>query len=582
MAIQKDGSIIINNFQQGIGESTMDDFVTMKNMNITDSPGIVTASEIIYQYGPNAAADQTFTADDATDIITVATTNIYNQNGSTVATATGIAVRFTTTDTLPAGLAVDTDYFLIYSSVKNFKVATTYANADDGTAINITDAGTGVHTIVITQPDNIKFWTDNSKGTFGLDSVGNVWGMKLSIPFLLPGGGTYKTKGLGLASFNNFLFVFRSANIDVLDVSTTAKQEDPIGESAWTENWKTLNAAAGSNRSHNSIRSVDGKIYFSDDNYVGSIEELTTFVPATGATYEYSNQALDLPTEVSVGVLEDFGSNLMIAGSDNKLYSWDRTSDSFDLPIQFPSISSIKTINNVLYVLSAFDASIYATNGVSVTRVKLLNSYITDRSNTTSPNQSILFGNAIADGNRLLFGVSVYANDNTNSGVYFYDTITGALAQYYVMDGETLGGTGDFTYDEIYIINPSLGTIFFGDSAGFYRNDYEKYYSSYESQFETGLLKVGDVLNKKAYDTVIFELEENLNNNEKIKIEYKTTLAGTYIALAEFDFATYGAVNYLELGVGLYDITQIEFRVSSQTSSISGLSKVKLKSIIIR
>lgn len=60
---------------------------------------------------------------------------------------TGTRVRLTTTTTLPAGLALATDYYVIKVTDSTFKLATSYANAVAGTAIDITSAGTGTHTM---------------------------------------------------------------------------------------------------------------------------------------------------------------------------------------------------------------------------------------------------------------------------------------------------------------------------------------------------------------------------------------------------------------------------------------------------
>lgn len=82
----------------------------------------------------------TFTADASTDICTyTSTTNIPSN------VLTGTRIRLTTTTTLPGGLATATDYYYIKVTDSTFKLATTYANAIAGTAINITDAGTGTH-----------------------------------------------------------------------------------------------------------------------------------------------------------------------------------------------------------------------------------------------------------------------------------------------------------------------------------------------------------------------------------------------------------------------------------------------------
>lgn len=84
----------------------------------------------------------TFTADASTDVCTYTSTTSVPSN-----ILVGTRVRLTTTTTLPGGLSLATDYYVIKVSDTTFKLATSYANAIAGTAINITDAGTGTHTV---------------------------------------------------------------------------------------------------------------------------------------------------------------------------------------------------------------------------------------------------------------------------------------------------------------------------------------------------------------------------------------------------------------------------------------------------
>jgi len=84
----------------------------------------------------------TFTADAGTDVCTWT-----NRTSNPSNVLTGTRVRLTTTTTLPAGLATATDYYVIVVDENTFKLATTYANAVAGTQIDITDAGTGTHTM---------------------------------------------------------------------------------------------------------------------------------------------------------------------------------------------------------------------------------------------------------------------------------------------------------------------------------------------------------------------------------------------------------------------------------------------------
>jgi hypothetical protein len=81
----------------------------------------------------------TFTADDTTDIVTF--------TGGCIDPYTKLQVS--TTTTLPAGLLAATNYWTIpiTGSCTTCKLATSYANAIAGTAIDITNTGTGTHTI---------------------------------------------------------------------------------------------------------------------------------------------------------------------------------------------------------------------------------------------------------------------------------------------------------------------------------------------------------------------------------------------------------------------------------------------------
>lgn len=64
----------------------------------------------------------------------------------------GTKARFTTTGTLPTGLALNTDYWLVRVSATTARVATSYANYVAGTTVAFTDAGTGTHTMTIQMP----------------------------------------------------------------------------------------------------------------------------------------------------------------------------------------------------------------------------------------------------------------------------------------------------------------------------------------------------------------------------------------------------------------------------------------------
>lgn len=121
----------------------------------TAQPTVVTLIDVVGFYRVTAVTttteqattntlgqSDTFTADAGTDVCTWTSTANIPSN-----VLTGTKVRLTTTTTLPAGLATATDYYVIKVTDSTFSLATSYANAVAGTAINITDAGTGTHTV---------------------------------------------------------------------------------------------------------------------------------------------------------------------------------------------------------------------------------------------------------------------------------------------------------------------------------------------------------------------------------------------------------------------------------------------------
>lgn len=76
----------------------------------------------------------------------------------------GDGVRFTTSGTLPAGFAVDTTYYAIPEAGGKIRFATTPAAAIAGSAITVTSAGSGTHTL--TYWDEARY---KCNGTFTLD-----------------------------------------------------------------------------------------------------------------------------------------------------------------------------------------------------------------------------------------------------------------------------------------------------------------------------------------------------------------------------------------------------------------------------
>ena len=80
---------------------------------------------------------------------------------------TGDCIHFTTTGTLPTGLSPSTGYYVIYVDGNTFRLATTYADALTGTAINTSGTQSGTHTLVWSPwniADSTHFYIPDTRG----------------------------------------------------------------------------------------------------------------------------------------------------------------------------------------------------------------------------------------------------------------------------------------------------------------------------------------------------------------------------------------------------------------------------------
>lgn len=86
----------------------------------------------------------------------------------------GLVGQFTTTTTLPAGLATSTNYYVIPMTVNTFRVATSAANALAGTFVDVSTVGTGTHTFTATTlAISIQPQISNDPDTVGWVSYGS-------------------------------------------------------------------------------------------------------------------------------------------------------------------------------------------------------------------------------------------------------------------------------------------------------------------------------------------------------------------------------------------------------------------------
>ena len=193
---------------------------------------------------------------------------------------------------------------------------------------------------------------------YALDSAGKVYRSGDSgATWALMTGFTAGGHGNGLAIWKNYLIVARDAFLDVCGDGTATG----ITNAGWTNGWKAIDSDV---LWHPMLTSKnDSKLYGGAGRFVFSLDELTTFVPATGATFTWTQQALDLPTNYRIKCIEELGNNLMLGTWQGTniydiriadIFPWDRSSVSFGQPVILDDygVHAMKNTGNSLVVLS--------------------------------------------------------------------------------------------------------------------------------------------------------------------------------------------------------------------------------------
>lgn len=553
--------LIIKDWQNAMGDSEHGGFALALKADIESFPGAVKVKNRMF---PEAiiTVTQTFTVNTGTDIGTAAGDLRSQAMIDTADSFTGAAVTFSTTTTLPAPLVAGTVYFLNYQSNTTFKIYDTVAHAITGGAtglIDITTTGTGTHTITAVPMGQINSLVkDPIVGYYyAFDSNGLVWttghdGGK--IMRLLTGNTSTNSNGQGLVLFktsdglHTYLFVFRNALIDVIEVTATANINVP----SWNTAWKTLNSGAGSNNPHYAIVGQDNLIYFVDDRYTGSIKENSgqVFDPANAATFTYNRQALSLPLNEVGQWLEELGTNLLTAGGTfNKIYPWDRLSSSFTLPLQCPEkkIYRLKALNNLVYIAAGTKGNIYYTQGSYVKFFKKIPFYAINNGYTILSGP-VTWGGMTAGTGSLLVGVGT--SGGGYNGVYrIYED--GRM----LIDQQPYGGntnpTAIYADDDLYVV---------GYNGGVDYNDSVAQYSNFETVIHSDLRRVGNKISKATYSRLEMQLSKPLaSGNSHARISYRYDSSSNFIVLATYTLDA--STTSYSTDIGLTDVENIEIQV---------------------
>lgn len=369
--------------------------------------------------------------------------------------------------------------------------------------------------------------------------------------------------GQGMIVWKQYLLVFRASTIDVYG---------KLGSSpSWTTSWQTIDSDLNW---HPSLTGQDDIVYGGAGRYIFSIQEVSgqTFNPSNSATYTYTQQALDLPSDHKVRCLAELGSNLMIGtwvGSNiydfkiATIFPWDRVSDSFNLPIQMSEngIQAMKTIGNLIYFFAGIEGKCFVTDGSSVRELFRIPQSIVDLAGGAFI--EVYPGSVDVHRGKLVFGLKGAGN---NSQMWSYDLETKALAvEYTISTANTMSVVGA-------INSVTRDTLLAGWRDGSSDEGIDKVvnsarYASYAAYIRTPYYLIGSKSKPQPVSEIEFKLANALATGEGVRLKYRTDVTSSFTTIATFDFSTNGAILGGTHTVGVTVDEGIQFEIALTTSS---------------
>jgi len=377
---------------------------------------------------------------------------------------------------------------------------------------------------------------------FAVDSNGSVYNSSDS-------GATWAElsdrggSGQGLAIWKDYLFVCEDTTIDVYGPLS--------GAPAWTDNWQTIDSDTDWHPLF--VSNNDGKLYGGAGQYVFSVEELTTFVPATGATFTYTQQALDLPSPYKIKCIEELGNNLMLGtwqGSSvtdvrvGNIFPWDRSSSSFGQPVILDTfgVHAMKNDGNSLIVLAGVDGIVYSCNGASAWAIGQLpqnlsgGKYLEFYPGALVRYKNKIFFGVGQGGSTAIAGMGVYSLKQTGQGniLNFEHTVST------LNDGTTNplkpSALEPMSRDTILIgwrDNATYGIDLTTATAYNYGTDYSGY-------FDSPLYETGTNVNQWKPNSLEIHLGRPLRTGEGIQVAYRKDLGDSFTTIKTMAFADNG------------------------------------------
>ncbi len=511
-------------------------------------------------------------------------------------------IKFTTTGTLPAPLVVGTTYYILAYISGGFTISATVG----GSAITITNDGSGVHTVT----DNAYPLPLGNCTKFDANFGSSVPGNKtLTInSYIDPVGRTVTGSWLQASGVYNIimedgqsmpaLFTSGSPNVSL---------QYPMVYFASGSDWQIqlLNPSVTNYKAY--ISKVDGNLYFANGNSLGQLLTIDgvggggasgktqnnniAFNPGLASTYFADFGVTQLPGSLdSIVDMIDLKNTLVLAGNKDT-YTWDYISANSTAPS--PVGEQIVTITNILsniYILAGQKGNIYVSNGYSNQLLYKMPDFI---AGIIDPiwtfgglmvHRSKLFFQALvtsSSATKILSGIfslnvsSTFLQQESASGMVmeaqnsFGLVPAASVANGLLIDNSPSANGNDSYYSVWGSGTSSTGGIDYNDTS---------LWQNFEPVIETDMIPTGTNLENMTFGQVEYKVDRPLATGDQIRLSFRTTLTDSYtvIGTSTSTTATLSEKFNSDIRASQWVQFKVEFACASSSSSFIPLRELRL------
>ena len=417
----------------------------------------------------------------------------------------------------------------------------------------------------------------NANHFFAFDSSNNLYNNAGTAASVALGG-------LGAIIWKDHILGFSNTSINVY--------RNIIGATAFTSGWQTIDS---DDEWHPVIVGQDDIVYFGAGRFVGSVQEASgqNFQDGTAATYVFNSQALDLKEDYRIRTIGELGKELVLgtwtnSGNVADLIFWDRSSDTFRLPIQVPEngVKAGITVGNLYYFFAGNKGKCYVTNGVTVDVAFQLPIYLVNPNGLY--NDLEVYPWAIAFHERKIkFGLFSSTAGNDYNQIWSYNVDTRELK---IENEISTGFTKGSKITSMFVRSETEYRYLLQDSDNAFRLDRVISepangirYTSYAARVDSQYYSVGQQDNPRVFSELEFELAKPLSTAQGLRFAYRTDLNSGFTETSPytFDFTTHGNIQGGLASLQTETKQGIQFRIEMTTGSGTA-STPQLKSVTVR